>query len=354
MFLLLSRLLALSLIVYHILGCGADDSSISDEISTVTIEIVESVPGFQQEKEGILFRLNAVPAPITDIAVLIESEMMYAAPEDAESGYTWIIIPEFMNSKEFSLVLDQHVSWVVAIRRLSDVNLNAYPIAGFDIPADFRFRKYAVGSPSRVKTVPTTANLQSVWPRYSQFDRVPANGILVLTFDVLPENIGVSHGRIVIDNDVVKVVGPFPLGELELEIVWDDGYGSDTVRRIITEPDFEPPDLLQAIAFNKDGFGVIFDTNGWVFLDTEKIELAFSEAIWVNEDIHGNIDIQTVAGDSLGWEWEVKFRLPNSNEIVLVRSDGKPLSPRTNYVVVGTVTDLANEIKVKIPLTTTD
>ena len=290
-----------------------------------------------------------IPAPTATLAVLIESEIWGATPEDQEFGYTWIIIPEFTNSKEFSLVLDKHISWSVVIRRLSDVDLDVYPIAGFDIPADFRFKKYAVGSPSSVVIEATsTPNLWDVWPDSSY--SIPANGILVLNFEPLPKNMAVSHGRILIDDNAIKVVGPFPIGELELEIAWDDGSGSDTVRRIITEPDFKPPELLKTVAFSEDGFGVVFDRNDRIFPDTTRIELVFDEAIWVNEEIFGGIEIQTVAGDDIGWEEE--FQLFSLNEIVLVRSNGRPLNPRTTYVLIGTVTDFANEIDIWFPFTT--
>ncbi|RKU13075.1 hypothetical protein C6502_04860 [Candidatus Poribacteria bacterium] len=351
MFLLFLRDLALVLIVCYLLGCDTDNNSTSDEIPTVTIEIIESTLGFQQEKEGILFRINVVPAPTAALAVLIESEVWDAAPENRESGYTWIIIPEFMNSKEFSLWLDKRVSWELVVLDLSEVNLNVYPIEGSDVPANFKFRKYAVGNPSSVVTATVlTASLRDVWP--DSHLSIPANGILVLTFDPLPRNIAVSHGQVIIDGGVIKVVGPFPLGTLRLEISWDDGRGSSMVHRTISEPDFEFPKFIRAVAFTEDGFGVIFDENSWVPPDTEKIELVFSEAIWVSESMRGYIDIQTVADLSLGWEETV--RLLNLNTIILARSGGKPLNPGTAYVVMGMVTDLANEIEVWLPLTTSD
>ena len=54
----------------------------------------------------------------------------------------------------------------------------------------------------------------------------------------------------------------------------------------------------------------------------------------------------------MGWEEEFQLFSFKENEIVLVRSDGKPLDRETTYVVVGTVTDLANEIDPKFSFTT--
>ena len=351
MFLLFSRFIALLLIICYLSGCGADDGSGSiSEIPTVSIEVVELSPEFEQEV-GIRLRLNVDSAPTADIAVLVESLIWDAAPENNEAGYTWIIIPKFKESTEFRLDLNRYFTWDISILPLTGTNLNEYPIEGFDIPSNYKFQKYSVGRPSSVVTGPLSgAQLLSVWPDRGIF--VPANTTFWLTFDSVIENITVSHGRVIVHGDVVEIVGTFPRGELRLEISWDDGLGNDTVRRNIAEPDFEPPKLLRTFAFSPQGFGIGFNQNVLVPPDTETIELIFNEDIWVNEDIFGDIEIQTLAGDDMGWQQE--FQLLNSNEIILVRSNGRPLHPGTTYVIVGTVTDLANETEVKLPFTTSN
>ena len=349
MFLLLSRIPLFTLIVCYLLGCGADDNSTSNEIPTVTIEIVEPTPRFQQEKEGILFRLNAIPPPTADLAVLIESLIWDAAPENNEAGYTWVIIPKFKDAIEFRLDLNKDFTWSISILLLTGTNLNEYPMEGFGIPSNDTFQKYSVGHPSSVVTEPLSgAQLLSVWPDTDIF--VPANTTFWLTFNTVLENITVSHGRVIVHGDVVEVVGPLPQGLFQLDIRWDDGLGSDTVSRRIDEPDFEPPKLLRTIALSPQGLGIGFNRNVLVPPDTETIELAFSERIWVNPDIFGDFEIQTVAGDNMGWQEDPQFL--KLSEITLVRSNGRPLNPGTTYVIVGTVTDLANEIEIRLPFTT--
>ena len=351
MFFLFSRLIALLLIICYLSGCGADDSNGSvSEIPTISIEVVELSPAFEQEV-GIRLKLNVDPAPTADIAVLIESLVWDAIPENNESGHTWIIISKFKDSIEFRLDLNRYFTWGISILPLTGTNLNEYPIEGFDIPSNFKFQKYSVGKPSSVVTEPLSgAQLLSVWPDTGIF--VPANTAFWLTFDAVLENITVSHGRVRVHGDVVEIVGPFPQGLFQLEVSWDDGLGNDKVSRRIDEPDFEPPILLRTIAVSPQGFGIGFNQNVLVPPDTETIELVFSERIWVNEDIFGNFEIQTVAGDNMGWQEEPQFL--KFREITLVRSNGRPLNPRTAYVIVGTVTDLANETEVKSPFTTSD
>ena len=52
----------------------------------------------------------------------------------------------------------------------------------------------------------------------------------------------------------------------------------------------------------------------------------------------------------MGWQEEPLFL--NFNKIRLVRSNGRPLNPGTIYVIVGTVTDHANETEIRLPFTT--
>ena len=352
MYLHFLRLNALALIMCFLLGCSADDSI--DNIPTVTIEVVEQLPN----EETIRFRLSAEPVPKADLAVLVESQIWTGGPTGRESNHMWVMIPKFVNSKEFGLSLDKYISWEVAILPLSGVNLNDYPIGGFGIPADFKFSGYTPGNPSKVVTEQKyPAKLRNVWPNsYS----MPANATFVLNFDLLPEDIKASRGRVIIEGDVVKVVGPFPVGRLQLEISWDGGHGNRTIRQTISESDFKPPKLVQATAYVKGGWGISFFVerfsieSGQVPHDAERIELIFDEAVWFDEKIHGKIKVQTLAGDDMGWEEAYHLLSFKDNEIVIALSDGKPLERESTYVVVGTVTDLANEIEFKRTFTTGD
>lgn len=341
------RFVALTLMICYLSGCGADDSNIVGKIPIISIELVES--DFEQEEDGIRFRLTVDLVSDTDIPVLLESYISDAPPESNELGYTWVIFPKFRDTIEYRLNLSRNASWEISILSLIDVNLNEYPTEGFDFPSDFKFKKYTVGTQSKVISEQTAiAMLVDVWP--TSFDSIPSNGSIWLTFDLPPKNLSISHGRVIIDHDIIQVIGPFPRGELQLQVRWDDGRGKETVWCRITDPDYEPPKLIRSVAISKNGVGIFFNQNVLPSPDTEKIELIFSEDIWVNEYVYGNIDIQTLNGDNL--DWDVDIPLLRFNEIVLSRSEGKPFNPNTNYVIIGIVTDLANETEVRYPFTT--
>ncbi|MDE0315378.1 MAG: hypothetical protein OXM61_10785 [Candidatus Poribacteria bacterium] len=354
MFLLFARIQILILMMCFLLGCGADESRSVGKIPSVTIELVELPPDLRQQEKNIRFRVNAVPALEKNLAVLVESQIWRGGPTGQDFSYTWVMIPKFANSKEFGLSLDKYISWEVAILPLSGVSLNDYPISGFGIPADYVFSGYTLGNPSKVVTEQKfPAKLRDVWP---DSGIVPANATYILTFDPLPEDIKVSHGRVIFDGDVVKIVGPFPIGRLELKISWDSGHGNYTIRDTISEPDYKSPELIRAIARTGGGSDIGFIVkelgieNSGVPQNTEWIELVFDERVWINKEIHGNIELQTVAGENLGWEEKRPFL--GRNEIHLIRPEGKPLKRGTDYVIVGTVTDTVNETEIKYLITT--
>ena len=366
MFLLL-RALFLVLIIGCLFGCGTDED-ISREIPVVTIELI------QQESEEIWFRLNLAPAPTTDLAVLIESKAWNLYDENQEIGYAWFLIPQFTNSHDFKFFLDDSVYWNVKIRTLAGIDLNAYPIEGSEVPEDFAFSQYKVGEASSVTVEPAPpaqlAQLLDEWPRSSIFRSIPANATLTFIFDIVPEDITVSHGKVVTDDNVVNVGGPFPIGDIEVELIWNKGRKQEIWYGIITEPDVEPPKITEVRAFSQgltilvwgrlhivqDKVKFIHDFREDIQFtglppDAEKIHIVFNEAVGIHEEVNGDIDIQTQAGDNIGWKLE--FQLPwKRNEITLGRSGGKLLKPKTTYVVTGKVTDFANETEIKLTFTT--
>ena len=266
------------------------------------------------------------------------------------------MIPNFSNAKEFRLSLDESFSWEVRIKSLSGINPSEYLIEGSEIPANFEFRSYRVGEPSGVTTSRTPpAKLLEAFPQSGAglVIPIPANATLTFIFDATPKDVTVSHGRAITDGKVLTVNGPFPLGDIAVEIGWHKGRKSYTWYHVITEPDFVPPKVVQAWALFNNGLGIGFE-DGWGFSpDVEVIKIDFSEAVWFHEEVTGNMDVQTEEGTSLGWRAEDGF-LFDQNEITLSLSDGKRLNPETTYVVAGKVTDFANETEVKITFTTTN
>ena len=361
MFLLLQPLLLMLIAVFFV-GCGGDEDS-SVEIPVVTLEKL------QEESEGVWFRLNATPPPTRDLAVLIASENLEF---EGEHLYTWVMIPSFSSAKEFRLSLDESFSWEVRIKSLSGINPSEYLIEGSEIPANFEFRSYRVGEPSGATASQNPpAKLLEAFPRsgVGLVTPIPANATLTFIFDAAPKDIKVSQGRAITDGEVLTISGPFPLGDITVEIGWDKGRESYTWRHVITKSDFEPPKAVRARAPEAFQFWGFFNDElndgrlpdieliekglvTWSLSpDAELIDIYFSEAVWVHEKVTGNMDIQTEDGTNLGWQAEDGF-LFDQHKITLSLSDGRPLNPATNYVVSGKVTDLANETEVKIPFAT--
>ena len=349
MFFLLSRFIALLLIICYLSGCGADEKGSVIEIPVVTIDLIE------QKEEEVSFILNVAPAATADLAVLIETEALGPFSEDYEIGYTWLIVPRLTNSREFRFSLDNSVPWNIKILPLAGRDLNTYPIEGTEVPVGFAFSQYKLGNVSSITTeTAPSAQLRIDWPRSdgSIFASVPANAMLTFIFDTAPKDITVSHGNFVTHANMVTVGGPFPLGDVAIELSWNQGRQHYTWYNTITEPDFESPKIVQTEVFFKHGWAWIFQ-DGWGFPpDADEIRIDFNEKVWFHEQVTGMPDIQTENGTRLGWRAEKVFLKGNSIRVFL--SNGQPLKPETTYIIAGTVTDFANETEIKLTFTTTN
>ena len=349
---LLKRLIFV-LIAVFLLGCGSDEDN-NPHIPVVTLEKL------QEKSEGVWFRLNATPPPTTDLAVLITAENLKSRREHL---YMWVIIPNFSNAKEFSLPIDEYVSWEVKILPLSGIDLNLYSTERSEIPADFEFRGYRVGDPSvqttQVKVFATLLSVEALRP-------MPVNSILIVRFDTEPEEVTVSHGKVRAYGNTVYINGAtyttplngepkleihFPIGEFELEISWADGRRRELVSLTVTEPDFKSPQVTQTVAFAAGASVEIGDGRARISPDTERIEIQFSES--VREWLYGKIDIQAENGANLGWKVEQQGDSFGAASIMLLRSNGKRLEPEANYTIVGAVIDVGGNItQLKITFTT--
>lgn len=388
MFLLIRGLL-LGLIIGSLFGCGTDDSSLDSDIPIITIELID------QEDDVVSFRLNVMPPPANDLAVLIETQALGPYGDDYEIGYTWLKVPQFSNTRDFKLDLDTSVPWEVRILPLKGTDLNIYPLGGTEVPVGFEFKQYGLGSISSVTTERISTQLLVDWPRSGGgiFSKLPANAILTFIFNRAPEDITVSHGNFIMDGNMVIVRGFFPLRDIEVELRWNQGRQHYTWYKFITDPDFEPPKIVDLQVFHKDGDRIpiplaakdrddnaipiaipipiiVLDDpdflDGWEWrlpVDTGEIRITFSENIWFHEEVTGIPDIQIENGTKLGWlaekqtahsGWSAEMLDARSKIFRLLLSDGQPLKPETTYVVAGIVTDFANDTEIKLTFTTTD
>ena len=387
MFLLL-RALFLVLIIGCLFGCGTDGDS--TEIPIITIELID------QEDDNVSFRLSFMPPPANDLAVLIETQALGPFGDDYEIGYTtWLKVPRFSNTRDFKLDLDTSVPWEVRILPLSGRNLNTFSLEGTEVPVGFDFKQYGLGDLSSVTTKRILTQLLVDWPRSSGSPSasLPANAILTFIFDREPEDITVSHRNFITDANRIIVEGLFPIGDIAIELSWNGGRQHFTWYHTITDPDFEPPKIVDLQVFDKDGgwipiplaakdgganaipvaipipIIILDDPNfldGWEWrlpVDTGEIRIAFSENIWFHEEVTGIPDIQTENGTKLGWlaekrvdliGWSAEMLDWRGRSFRLLLSDGQPLKPETTYAVAGIVTDFANDTEIKLTFTTSE
>ena len=118
-------------------------------LQTIPVKIPEvSLEFLESDKEGIWFQLQADPEPTRDLAVLLNFN------SDGETFHIWQAIPKGSGTIEFSVEFDKYVSWDVEILNLEGRDLNHYPVEDFGLSTEDRFIKYALGNPSRVRTIP--------------------------------------------------------------------------------------------------------------------------------------------------------------------------------------------------------
>ena len=162
-----------------------------------------------------------------------------------------------------------------------------------------------------------------------------ANDTITLTFDNRPNNVTVSTGNVRSLGKNVRITGPFDPGPLSLTITWADG--SQTLNYTVRTPDTEAPRITG---------GTVSDGDKDVDPDTinanARIEVEF------NEDVSGNIALQTAAGVNAGWLGKVEGK---TGTLELVRD--RELDHGTIYVIAGKVSDAAgNETRLNITFTT--
>ena len=167
-------------------------------------------------------------------------------------------------------------------------------------------------------------------PNFSEFisaappsGEIPANGTITVTFNNTPADVTVSAGAITLAGKTATIAGPFTPGHLELTINWTDG--AKTLNYTVTAPDTDPPTVTGGTVKDgdKDVDPEVINTDG-------KIEIEF------NENVSGNVTLQTEGGDDVGWVGKVE-----GNKAILKIVKGKKIDNEMIYVIKGKVSDTA-------------
>ena len=158
---------------------------------------------------------------------------------------------------------------------------------------------------------------------------------ITLTFDRRPEDVTVSIGIAETTGRFVEITGPFDPGPLALTITWSDG--SQTLTYVIRTPDTDAPRITGGTVGDGDK-----DIESNVVNTRARIEIDF------NEEVTGNITLQTPGGVDVGWLGEV-----DGEKGILKLVAGKELNSGTTYVITGKVRDAAgNATDLDITFTT--
>ena len=268
----------------------------------------------------------------------------------------WVIIPKSKNnsemfnntfhfSREISIESLPMVSIVgkglVVDLELLQKDLPDDSLGGHRIPKDFDFPVYNVGDPSYILVGVVEA--KDAEPRASAHfvsasppgGEIPHNATIVVTFDNAPTDVTVSAGTVTVTGKTATIAGPFTPGPLALTITWADG--TQALNYTVIAPDTDPPTVTGGTV--KDG-----DRD----VDPENINADACIIVVFNEDVAGNIVLQTEAGDDVGWLGRVEG---NEGKLELVK--GREIGNDTTYVIVGRVNDAAgNTTEISVTFTT--
>ena len=161
-----------------------------------------------------------------------------------------------------------------------------------------------------------------------------ANGTVTVTFDNAPADVTASAGVVTVAGKTATIAGPFTPGALALTITWADG--TQTLNYTVTAPDNTPPKVTGGTV--KDGDKDVDPEP----INTDGIEITF------DEDVSGNVALQTEGGDDVGWIGTVEGTTATLESVA-----GKEIGNETTYVVKGKVSDAAgNEVEISITFVT--
>lgn len=164
---------------------------------------------------------------------------------------------------------------------------------------------------------------------------------LTLPFAPEPENVTVSAGVATVTGKTIKISGPFEPGVLSLIISWE--HRTTILYYTVVLPDTEAPTVTGGTIIDGDR-----DIDHNAINAEAKIELTF------NEDVTGHVALQTEDGEDIGWLGRVGWAgRDEHNQAILELVEGKELNCGTTYMIVGKVSDAAeNETDFKITFDT--
>jgi hypothetical protein len=220
-------------------GCGTyddirDNDSIanpppdaSNQIPTVTIEELQIDKA--RAADQIWWRLNASPAPKTDLAV-----------RGSFRSKNWVVIPKLSNhSEEFKdsvfgrTKIEIHPLPIVSIvgkgvvidlERLQKT-LPAKTRGNHIIPVDYDFPVYKVGEPSSILIFFPDASFTGSIP--ADGSELAHDGSLTINFDTKPLNVTINGKPATVVGNTAILKGPHPgLGPTPFNIAWLNGPGN--------------------------------------------------------------------------------------------------------------------------------
>ena len=379
------RLLLWILIPLCLLGCDGNifdddddvrpaDTDPSEEyrVPTITIkkiegEKIEERPTVRGEK--ITWRLDANPAPITDVVIQIS-----IPSANNQSVDVWVLIPKFKPTSEvLTNTIYGGAIEIVALPMLSIVGegvvvdvetlRKGLPIdtyRGHRIPTDFDFPLYNVGNPSQIlcddclapvslpqPTPPPTDPLpparEEVAPPPPPVGPPPATDVRVFPIPgtITPTN---PEFGLTFDEDILAasingfaatgarlrwLVAPvLTEGSVSLDVRWINQDGSTGSKRVgpytVKDPDTAPPRIIRGTV-----------GNGALRVDPIMInERGFTYEF--NEPVTGSIELVDAFGANLNWSAEVANRVATLAPVA-----GQGLSFETAYAVEIDVRDAA-------------
>ena len=181
---------------------------------------------------------------------------------------------------------------------------------------------------------PVPANFVSATPPGGE---IAANGSITVTFDNAPTNVEASAGTVTVAGKTATITGPFNPGPLALTIRWADGI--EVLHYTATAPCCAPPVITGGTVLDGDT-----DVDPEAINNDGRIEITF------DQEVTGNITLQTEGGDDVGWIANVAGLI---GTLELVK--GKELVNETVYVIAGKISDVkGNEIEIEITFVTRD
>lgn len=365
-------------ILFYISACGGDVvvdddgiSSIQDEGQGPTVIIeklgIDILRNENSENPGafiagiLRWRLRAIPAPITDLAIRLND------------GYDWVVIPKSQNySSEFRTLiraeygaeLDEDILRQEGTHRLSSdlrITIDPLPIIPnsdtgimvdqaqlqrylpiqslrkFTLKKGYEFPNYEIGNPSQLTINRQGRLVYAYVVRVSPVEgEISRRRRIIVDFDNNPGNVAANIG-IVSGTDRMRTISPpaegYPVGELDLTIIWADG--ERTLHYAVIAGDETPPKIVSSSPENgeRDVDPALLLQNG--------IRITFSERVI------GDL-ILLEGNDDIGWTDNF-----SGNTATLRRNGNQALRNNTRYGVNGTVSDAAgNEQRVNITFIT--